>query len=875
MKKTLVLLLVMLLCVPTAALADFPDVDISDSVAEAIFDVSSLGIMEGFEDGSFRPDDKLTRAQFAKIAVTAMGIKDAPATETIFSDVPSSHWASGFVKFASDTKLINGVGNGLFAPESEVVLQDAIKIIVGVLGRNAEAEALGGYPSGYLAVAYKCDMTDGITTANNMPITRGDAAQLISNALDANIMESDYLSDNNYSLSNDTLRDVLLRVKDAERIEGIVTANQYTSINSSDEVDETRIEIDGVSYKATKDFSEFLGYSVIAYVSDGRTKEIISIQKYNNEETVVNADDVSDITADTFKWFVSDDKEDKMSIRGAEVIYNGKYKSSLPTIYNGTYTLVDNNDDNKADVVFVKEYESFIVKKASYDSVYFDNDAKFKGKSAFKFDSKDHDAVYIIEDFGGNAISVDEIEQGMSITLSASEDNKLVEAIIGDKTVEGTVSALSGDSSFIEIDGEEYVIVKDSNGNIPFTAKLGDKGKYALDKSGRIINVAGDIDENEMYGYVIAASRSGGIANVSKIKVLKSGTKEKITEIINDTEIVKYEYANSDTIVLEFASKVSADGVSETPSSLNADDFVGKVIEYTLNADGKIRKLTSHEVPGGTSFYNFNGKLHSIGGYVGKGAYFIDEYTDILCVPESPDSEEDWFELVTLAHNGTYNIKPVVVDEESQKAKAVVVVSKMDAESLKPFEDDTKVSIVWSVSGSLIDGEEAYKITMLTGEEIEEVYTKNSGIAFETALTLRKGDLIKYSLDSHDKLSNIQIMASIQGLDEFYRAYENSPRETVYAMVNSIAVDKLSEMRNEIVDELTVVFKEDGSGQIVSYDLPKEDGPTVYKYNPRTGDVSYATTDEISSFEDVGSFATKIFMTVSNNDVQTVVIIEK
>lgn len=877
MKKLISLLLCIVMTMTVAYGATYSDVDAADPKAEAIFDVSALGIMEGFEDGSFRADEAVTRAQFAKIAVTAMGVGNASPTNTVFADVTNEHWASGFVKFASDSKLINGVGGGLFAPEEKVTLQEAAKIIVCVLGRGVQAEALGGYPAGYLAVASQLSLFDEIELASDEALTRGDVAVLLFNALDCHIMESTYSSEESYVVTDRTLRMSLERYDDCIKVEGIVTANRYTSLSGISNLDGNYIALDGVTYKCAEDFSSLIGCRVIAYIAQEGTDQIIAMQKYGNEEISIDADDIVDIDANTVKWYANEneDKEEKYSISGAEIIYNGKHSDTLPTIYNGTYKLLDNDDNNHADVVFVTEYESFIADRVAANTVYFKNKASFRGKTAFKFITNDDDYTYEIYDFDGNALEIDDIKADVSVTICASEDEKLVTVFASDEHISGSVTALSGDASFVEIDGESYEAAKNSSGSVILDVKLGDSADFALDIKGRIIDVIGDISDSEQYAYVIAAAATSGMDTTKKIKVLKSGSREKITEIVADTEIITYEYANADTMVLEFASKINADGTNVSGSEINANDYVGTVIGYYLNADGKIRKLTSHSFSADITTYAFNAKLQSFGGYSSREAFFADESTDIFCVPEVADSEDDYFELVTLAHKGTYDVKPIAIDPDTQKAKAAVIIFKMDADSPTPIESDKEVSIVWSVSGSLVDGEEAYKITMLTGDEIEEVYTKGSGTAHETALTLKKGDLIKYSLDSQDKVSTINRLASIQGLGKFYRANENSPNETAYALCYAIEVNKLSQLRNEMVDEISVCFSSDGSGQIVEYDLPREDGPTVYKYNRRSGDVSIATTDEITSFEEVGSNATEVFMMVRNNSVQALVIIEK
>ena len=72
MKKILALIICIAMMSTPVFAVDYPDVDASDVRAEAIFDVSALKIMEGFEDGTFRPEENVTRAQFAKIAVAAV-----------------------------------------------------------------------------------------------------------------------------------------------------------------------------------------------------------------------------------------------------------------------------------------------------------------------------------------------------------------------------------------------------------------------------------------------------------------------------------------------------------------------------------------------------------------------------------------------------------------------------------------------------------------------------------------------------------------------------------------------------------------------------------------------------------------------------------
>jgi hypothetical protein len=116
----------------------------------------ALGIIAGFPDGTYRPGEPVTRAQFAKIIVAALGVGEAAqyaAGATKFADVPADHWASGYINVAVDVGIIKRLSGWHIPPENQVTFAEAIKMIVAALGYTPKAEAMGGYPGGYLAIA--------------------------------------------------------------------------------------------------------------------------------------------------------------------------------------------------------------------------------------------------------------------------------------------------------------------------------------------------------------------------------------------------------------------------------------------------------------------------------------------------------------------------------------------------------------------------------------------------------------------------------------------------------------------------------------------------------------------------------------------------
>lgn len=185
MKKIITFLIVCTMLFNTVSFASFQDIDISGNVGNSIVQLTNLGIISGFNDGSFRPDQTLTRAQFAKIAVYMLGRhEDAEAlsTNTVFSDVDASHWASGYINYISSQGIINGYPDGTFGAEDSITYAQALTILIRLLGYSGED--LGyKWPEGYITKAGSLGITSGMNFGTYENVTRGNAAYIIYNTL--------------------------------------------------------------------------------------------------------------------------------------------------------------------------------------------------------------------------------------------------------------------------------------------------------------------------------------------------------------------------------------------------------------------------------------------------------------------------------------------------------------------------------------------------------------------------------------------------------------------------------------------------------------------------------------------------------------------
>ena len=146
-----------LLTVPAGAAAVTKFSDVSDSyTATAVEALRLMGVLDGYGDGTFRPDTILNRAQFCKMAVYAMdgsGELGRYSTVTIFPDVKPSHWASAYINMAARKGIISGFADGKFKPGQTVTAGQAVTILMRGLGykdedmgRRVAPELHGGGP---------------------------------------------------------------------------------------------------------------------------------------------------------------------------------------------------------------------------------------------------------------------------------------------------------------------------------------------------------------------------------------------------------------------------------------------------------------------------------------------------------------------------------------------------------------------------------------------------------------------------------------------------------------------------------------------------------------------------------------------------------
>ena len=166
---------------------EFSDVPITASYYKAVDKLSNVGVIQGRGDGAFAPGDSTTRAEFCAFLARANGYnanyyqpKALP-----FADIDGSSWAVPYISFCYENGYINGYEDGTFRPNDYVTDEQAVKMVVcssGVGDENLSSVGPKWY-SGYLNVAQKYDLLAGTRVRVNNSANRAFVAQVVYNAM--------------------------------------------------------------------------------------------------------------------------------------------------------------------------------------------------------------------------------------------------------------------------------------------------------------------------------------------------------------------------------------------------------------------------------------------------------------------------------------------------------------------------------------------------------------------------------------------------------------------------------------------------------------------------------------------------------------------
>ena len=254
-----------------AAFTDQADIKVDSEVVDTLV---SLGVVNGYDDGSFKPNGTVTRAEMAKmIYVLRTGNSDASAyndDKTSFTDI-GSHWARGYIKYCKSLGIIAGKSNTKFCPNDKVTAQEAAKMLLVTLGYNADKAGLVGanWASRTNALADENGLLEDVNTSFTSACPRQYAAQLIYNAIDAKtvVWRDDAYTNENYA--GDPNKTIGEKYMGLESETGMLVAAGKVGLDGK-KYDEDQVVLDKVNKDdvattlsdVTGDYSALLGQHV-------------------------------------------------------------------------------------------------------------------------------------------------------------------------------------------------------------------------------------------------------------------------------------------------------------------------------------------------------------------------------------------------------------------------------------------------------------------------------------------------------------------------------------------------------------------------------------------------------------------------------------
>ena len=601
-----------------AASKDFTDKDeiVND---EAVNTLVALNVISGKEDGSyFDPTGIVTRAEMAKMITVVLnggrepnlGTKTTPS----FSDI-DGHWAEAYIEYCTSLGIIAGRGNGKFDPDATVTGSEAAKMVLIAMGYTAENSNFVGssWEINVNATASSKGLYDKMSVVASAPLNRDNAALMVYNGLNAEMVEYDY--------KLNTVNGNLVTVAIAKDRTGVTLL--------SDKFDLTKYEgyLQDASYDAT---NKNYDYSVA--VAMGTAADNTAANGYTFTDV---ADDYSNLFGQKVQvLFKNGERDEVYGIFGLADVVAQTEVGELPTLTGSETSFKINGTEYKVDTTVndVKAYELLtatnsaldtldgVAAKANYTLKLIDNNNNGKIDSAVVVPFTVAKVTYV----GAKSITAGSnytfedaniangIEKGDYVKIIAAVntvDN--TDTVTKLDTIEGTVDGMNGDKVLINGTwyskvanagdafalGETYVV--SVIGKYYYNAEKVSDGATVKD----IIYVAGAEAPTALKGAqakIYTTEGTSSVVTVDKVGATSTAAGSGASVSVVATGIYTYKTnddGNYELTAVSATNKVGYDSFVEPSTFTKASDTAdAKLGTYTISKDAVLFVVTTDGV---------------------------------------------------------------------------------------------------------------------------------------------------------------------------------------------------------------------------------------------------------------------------------------
>ena len=813
-----------------AAFTDSADIKVDTEVVDTLV---SLGVVNGYDDGSFKPNGTVTRAEMAKmIYVLRTGNSDASAyndDKTSFTDI-GSHWARGYIKYCQSLGIIAGKSNTKFCPNDKVTAQEAAKMLLVTLGYDATKASLtgAGWASKTNALADENGLLKNVTTSFTAACPRQYAAQLIYNAIFApTVVWRDDAYTNKTLIGDEDLPTVGEKFMGLKNPKGILTSVKYDDNDKTYTTVIDRVGADDLSFDATADYSALMGQQVKALYKEGKNGDddtLYGIYATDKNKTVTTLVDDIDAYDGGFKV---NGKEYDFAATVKFVAPNGK-KLDRVTKYSDlaayhTVTFVDNNNDKKyeyavCDPFTVAKVDSLTAKKAYFVDTLDD--------SATSVDRDDLDAYdKIAEDDYVILTNKDYSVSGNTVAVKADE-------------VSGKVAGTKADGS-IKVDGNWY---KKADADVD-APDSGDTLKYAVVKNGfyfdsdckngstdklALVLKMGDQDFDGDY-YDAKLLLSDGTTKTTKAYLKGRDDQNKVTKTMpsegtlytyttNNTGYVLEEIANGDDIGMDTAAIKDAKYNSKTNKVTKAAPTTSarlaadaKVFVMYGNKKGKVvtgaaaDKWAEQDYTVKVAYTDTTVKVMVVTNNDSPSVSDDSLYGVILSEPYKDKNADDEDIVVIdkfLTENGIVTDLKIDTDEfdMSDLKKNMLVSYNMDGEDYTSFAEVPDATTATAVVGAVTDVDGDYvTVRTTTGNKVELKVDKDDS------------HILYVDTDAEDAASGSIKKATKKDADNYYAnimvIYKNAAEDDQSHIIWGAAIDSANQLQDADGNDVLVATR--------------------------------------------------------------------
>ncbi len=835
--------------------------DVSAPVSEAGRFVLGLGIMD---EADYRADEVMNRDAFSgSLAVCYQLQNESYETTLPFRDVDKENPYYSQIGALYSMGYVNGYNDGSFRPEHPIRYEEALFTMLDLAGSGEYARTAIREGGALLPIASQRGLTRGINAALQSEITYAQAAQLIYNTLHADMMEITRLGNTvRYQIQKD--KTVLQARMELLSVDGVVSGVGIMNLKDDDRaLKQDEILIDDVLCinAAGMDFYPQFGKAARFYLEDTQEEKppvvYADFNVMHNQSITIDAQDITETQLNRITYINEQGKTKNIAVSAnMSVLYNGRPLSGftaedLRPKY-GSITLID-NDGGGYDVLLIQSVETYVVEQFS------DMNGTITGKyNAQPLQLREFEQGYVsfYTSAGremGNPLyncSVGDVLEAM-----LSRDGKYLTVVATlNQSVVGKITSISKEK--VTIAETEYTLSQCFR-DLGIELRLNTTAEFYLNSAGEIVGCKENYTDGEHYGYLTAVAQTEVFEPEITLKVYTAAGKMELLPLADKVTLNAGQSPVTGSTV--------AQALNNTPQLIrykcNGNGEINSLRTAVDNTNGEERfdkenfSLDFRSAANSARIYNYT---------IGAN-YSLTGETVVFVVPEDVKQEKVFRTGGQTMLSGDVKQITIELYDTDEAGAAGVLVRKTSSGGGTPaasvFQDDAIVvdEVMETIidengtRGKMISGYKAGKKVEYVAADDEVVnyaeanywsnkYGKYKGMKFTE---IQRGDIIGVELDVEGKVSGFLMYLSSRDLPEAYAELMSdggTPKTDNYLSVTSTHYGVVKKCYNK-----AILANANGDGSDSAWNRTFSiSGANIYYFDREKDEISLAGIGDIS-----------------------------